>query len=394
MSRTSTITALLLALVLIIFVVADEAVAPLPLSLFAMSIFCFRLWIGFSLNILITLSSAFFFLAISEVVLSLADRFQASPQIKYYFNPLPYYDDSELIYWAKPDAETLASKSINGKKTYQTLLYRFDHLGRRSCELKSDGGKLKHLLLFGCSYLFGEGLVSEDTVACLVAKNQEHFDVKNYAKQGFGPGEALFVARRDSLFEKSLTTDGRAFYFFIGDHVQRTVGSLERMTGPANNRSILWAFDSNHVAVPVVVPQYYMTLTKVRIWSLLVDRLVKAISPWVSPSRDEAIKITVDVLRQIKSQYLKRYPSGQFTVIIWPRGKLETAEHESFLELLKGAGIEYLDIPYQPPPLTGTIHPLDGHPSVNENRYVAEQVTEFLDLDTRTEGVINGESGL
>ena len=83
-----------------------------------------------------------------------------------------------------------AGRSIVRLKTGQ-LVYdvdvKVDDFGRRDTDNPNPQLRTQHRVMFGCSFVFGEGLEQAHTLPCQVAALAPDYFVYNYGVQGAGP---------------------------------------------------------------------------------------------------------------------------------------------------------------------------------------------------------------
>src|SRR5262249_59232619 len=96
----------------------------------------------------------------------------------------------------------------------------------------SSGSRTKLLLFFGDSNAFGDGVDQEQTLAYWAGKFAPDYRPYNYALSGYGPVQMLDLIKTRSLGEEVSEHGGFAFYYFIQDHINRTIGASEVSTDP------------------------------------------------------------------------------------------------------------------------------------------------------------------
>jgi hypothetical protein len=128
--------------------------------------------------------------------------------------------DDEMGYILKPNNIQHALFLFRNDVVYN-VTYSIDNHSRRIVS-QNPLNSLNHILLFGCSYIFGEGLNDNETIQYFLSKNYNKSIILNYGIHGYGPQQMLTNLEKNTF--EDVPYKGIALYFFIYDHYYRAVG--------------------------------------------------------------------------------------------------------------------------------------------------------------------------
>ena len=212
---------------------------------------------------------------------------------------------------------TAVKKRPNGEPCYRAV-YRTDQFRRRIVGTAPRPNR-PHLLLFGCSVTFGEGLNDADTMQYKLAEQLPDVDVYDYAVSGWGPSHALVKLRSGELQRQVPSHSGSAVYILIAAHVSRVIGDSRAF----------WLFGS---------PYYYLDaqgvvsggqpFRQVRPWRTgFNDAWITAKRhSWLLPAlgldwplwySDAYVQLTAGVLAAARQSYREQF-DGEFFVLLHP----------------------------------------------------------------------------
>ncbi len=124
-----------------------------------------------------------------------------------------------------------------GQQVY-TYDFQIDFHGRRlgqAPELNSQ--RSKFMLFYGCSYTFGKGVSSQDTLPAHIQRANPQVVSYNMGRSGNGPNSLLAFLRNDQdpMHQGVTESQGSAVYLYIDDHLPRVLGSSSWLARhPAN----------------------------------------------------------------------------------------------------------------------------------------------------------------
>lgn len=336
--------------------------------------------------IAVSLASLCFVLTIVELASLAYETTIKAPPKKYFYTAntdAAWISEHDAVGYAfKGPVALSASASIGDEFLYRNVPYEIDGFSRRSCE--SSGNPSRHALFFGGSFAFGEGLPNERTLGCEFQRiSGGTYRSETYAMMGWGASQTLIQLGYDSLFSDIRQPSGIAVHSFIGDHVFRTTWNLGAasdfpcmpffrlsqdgaLEGPFNSteewhlglaRDLFTTLKSTSPTFRALVrPEWFRTMNE----------------------HDAAIT-TARVLGAAGKRYRQRF-DGEFIVLLWPRSRLTPAVEAAFVSELDEQGVVVIDVPPLPgDPLEAQLHPLDGHPSAKEARWVARCLYDAIE---------------
>jgi peptidoglycan/xylan/chitin deacetylase (PgdA/CDA1 family) len=279
--------------------------------------------------------------------------------------------------------EHLAVKPRADGRACYSAVYRTDRFRRRVVGTP-DRSRRPHLLLFGCSVAFGEGLGDEDTLQHQLAEALPDVQVHNYGVHGWGPTHALAKLRSGEPAEQVAARRGTAVYVIIPAHVSRAIGDTRTH----------WLFDAPYYELAPdgtvaggrpfreVRPwrvAFYEALLGAKRRSWLLSALGVEWPPWHS---DDHLRLTAAVLAAARESYRARF-DGEFFVAIHPSWELKDAVkrdlHERLLRFLAERGVPVLDYATESQPVSEVIDPgCDWHPNGRLNRRLAVRMADDL----------------
>gem|GEM_PF-6139594 len=254
--------------------------------------------------------------------------------------------------WFRP-SQRITDFSIANLHANYIQEYEIDSFGRRA----TAGAGSRHLLVLGCSYVFGSGVEATETLpAQLRLKNFQSYNLGN---PGDGPGSILLRTLDERYFAGIRQKKGIALYYLMNDHVQRALGSyhLSRSWGRRLPRFELVDGKPKHVGQmgnlglpePLFAGFEYLEYIGIT-WPLYYS--------------DRDLELVAAELAGVRENYLRQFPGGRFVVVIAPRLRAQPVTYDlrAFLEKRQ---LEYLDYgelemhDYVAAPFI----PGDGHPS-------------------------------
>jgi hypothetical protein len=295
----------------------------------------------------------------------------------YEFSP-----DEEFGYVAAPYMEHRAHKGIAGGPTCYDVVYSTDRFGRRvtgEAAPEQEG----HLLLFGGSVTFGEGLGGDDLLQVKLAAEFSDLSIHNYALPGFGPSHALARVRSGSLSQDIPSERGSALYFLIPAHVDRVIGTTRTpwvYDSPyfvADGRGGVLRKGSLRSARPWRTA-LHERFVRVRHASSLLQHLNAHLPLRIS---DDAMNLVVDVLAALRTGYRAQFRGDLWVVLhpLWsPEGLHGVRVLDGLRSRLAERGVSVLDYAdYREAP-EDRLGECDPHPSGILNERLARWIARDL----------------
>lgn len=264
-----------------------------------------------------------------------------------------------------------ACKILAGDTLYCTQ-YTIDGQGRRA--LPHNPGALQHLLFFGCSFTYGEGVADNETFAARIAALCPTTQVHNYAYSGYGPQQMLAQLQFGHLGNGIEQPTGQLVYVLLPEHVYRAAGAPYYLQG--------WGSTSPHYALFGDSLVYYANHTAWRPIYTAWQRFLGwsglgGLTTIAEPDYTTAdIDLVVAIIEKSKQLYLQQFPQGEFWVFVPPfAGSIKLAAlHNELLVALATAGIEVYNGQNIYPVVPPYIIIGDGHPSAEGHSKLAEVI--------------------
>jgi hypothetical protein len=268
--------------------------------------------------------------------------------------------------------------NLTGKSVFDAS-YTIDQFGRRrTTENRPRGGYLGHLLLLGCSNTYGEGVSDSETLASVIAHKAPRVNTYNLGFPGYSPAALLSRIRTDGFLEGINEQMGQMIYVFIDNHLDRVLGPMSLVSTWGAN--LPYFYEKNGKLIhsgSFKTGRPFLTKLYQMVWATNIRRFFKLELPPRFSSAD--IRFFMSIVKEIRQEYLKRFPKGSFLVLIYPqRGSPE------FIAELEQEKIPYLD--YSGAPLanltaTPAYFDLDAHPTAATHEVIGDQIVHDLNLD-------------
>ena len=280
--------------------------------------------------------------------------------------------DADLGYRPRPLAEVRHIARTERGLIYDAV-YHFDEFGRRVAPVDAPENRDKFLLLYGCSYTYGNGLNDDQTLNYHLGRELKDFHPYNYAIGASGPNSMLALIQEDRFRNEIPQKRGVFIYVFLeGSHVNRAVGKPP---------SISWIADT---------PYYDRKGDElVRRGSLITGRPVQSIfylalfktlkllrgqaDEELMGHTDEDYEYACALVRKSRDTFLEQYPGSRFIVYNHPIGlPLDERSKRCF----ETHGIEYYQGKIDHVP--GLTIPGDGHPTAKATALVADDLARIV----------------
>jgi len=267
------------------------------------------------------------------------------------------------------------SVSDGHREEIYEVVYTMDERHRRTVghQIIPDS---PHVLLFGGSFFFGEGLRDEQTLQHQLKLRMPNTNIYNYAVHGWGTNGMLGVIESVDLPREVQSSKGIAIYGYLWFHEDRNIGSIR--TGWATKFPYyepdvdgnLTSHGTIYEGRPVLM-SLNSGLRKLGKFSKLLSLINIDFGRWcINPA-----KLTAQIIIESKRRYEKMF-DGEFIVLIHPlNSKIpdpEKGSHQSVLDQLAIAGIRVLHLPIETSEESAI--PNDGHPSAQLNREIAREL--------------------
>lgn len=290
------------------------------------------------------------------------------------------YNQDIFVLPSNADTRLLATTKDKSEVIYDVQL-KTDALGRRIAPTKKGVSPSRHLVFFGCSNTFGEGVGQEETLPYYTAAATQKYRSYNLAVSGGSVSDAWAYTHVLDHLEDIPEKQGYAFYIFIDDHVSRYKGNLQNLNGWIAFRPLVRPDQNGEV-------QFYGRRDKakpVQTWmatQLSKSYLLKHIGFNFPPIQEQDLKDFVKIVASVRDAYHAKFGSQNPFVFIFYFQEARNYIH-ALKPLLDQEKIPYLD--YSSAMLSqlsvSTINiRYDGHPNALAHKLVGELIAEDLKL--------------
>jgi hypothetical protein len=243
----------------------------------------------------------------------------------------------------------------------------------------------KHLLLLGCSYIFGSGLNDYETLPSQIAKLSPDFHVYNWGFSGYSASSLLLRIRNTALRDQVHESKGIAAYYFIDSHINRVMGSMNVVGNWGDYLPNIEEGPKGEFVYKGSFLDSRPRLTK--LYKFLVSRAFMRIFRIDIPrAKDSDLKFFVSMISEIRDELRKKTGTETFYFIFAPGSQ---NYREQLVPFLEAAHIHYLDYSHwSVDGLTGgkSTIPYDSHPTAEFNRKFAPHLVRDLKPAERING--------
>lgn len=273
-------------------------------------------------------------------------------------------------------------KFPDGEVCYD-VVYKADAFGRRDVGLVDVPGR-DRLLLFGCSYTFGEGLSDRDTLPYQLGSR---FNVTNYAVHGYGPQQTLALMRSGRPQGEVREPEAIGVYFFYPFQLERAVvTSTTRWLYDSPFFEIDWddhlrGFPSYAARHPWRTAVYRRMDAWNERWALLRRFPLR----WPLREDPQRAELTAAILIESSSRFEQRWQRPLTIAVVGSQQDPEAVRE--LITRLRAAGVPVLDYSErEPSPDERLCYPRDLHPNGRFTRELADRL--LRDLPHQPPGVV------
>lgn len=283
------------------------------------------------------------------------------------FEPHPY------LGYAPKAATTLNSCKTIETDTIYCAQYKIDANSRRQMPIADSA--IAHLIFFGCSYTYGEGVNNTETFTYQLARKLPTYQVYNYAYSGYGPQQTLAYLEFGHIAGNVPQSRGYCVYMLLPEHLSRAAGAPYYIQG--------WGSTSPHYALQADSLVYYPNHKAWRPYYAAFQRFLgwcgvgNFVYPPAKTYTPQEVDLTVAILKEAKARYLSLYPNGHFVVALPPA----VSNEENFVQIADALTIQGISIwdfhsafNLQPPMSI----PNDGHLSAKGHQEVAKLLSSYI----------------
>jgi hypothetical protein len=278
-------------------------------------------------------------------------------------------------------------KIKNGEEIFN-VNYSIDGGGYRNSKDLHLEKRKEHLLLVGCSLVFGIGIEKKDTLSHYLSEKWPKKAVYNMGLPGSGPHDHLWLLQQFDLKKYVSQTNGSMVYIYF-------YGQVERATYQASYYD--WAEGGRPYFVlnEKGVPEYRGPIEETTSWKIVQSQKKIGLRQTsleafniLSNDSAERLKLFSEIVIALKNEYLKKFPNGKFYFVTVPHTYEYTPESEAIIEYLKQRGVtvspyEEMNISFHKelenyPNKQLNVHEKEGHPNGLANKLFANEIHNWL----------------
>lgn len=295
----------------------------------------------------------------------------------------PYYVDNTMFGYEAGRNSVARHTEFQGRRQLYTVTYWIDAFGRRVTPVDSQGTRSKFLLFFGDSNTFGYGLEQRETLPYYAGDLIPDYQPYNYAFEGWGPAQMLELMKMRNIPAEIKQKTGYAIFFFIEDHIARSIGSSQVSTEWGQHfpyyildaKSNLVRHGNFATDRPLTTLWYYLLMSSnvTKYFGLVLPRHYS----------DEDYRLTAEIMRQSQQILQKEFKlEGMYIVISPAFDERELGVYRRFMEELKKVRVEYLDYTrlYDTQDVRYRESDEDYHNSALANRLIAAAIAKDLGI--------------
>lgn len=252
------------------------------------------------------------------------------------------------------------------------VTFKIDSYGRRDTyQPDLQSGVNQYGIFLGCSYTFGHGVNSDETLPSRVAARLPNYRIMNYGQCGSSPNIILKQITDPMFREGFAERSGFVVYTFIDDHVPRTAGAYEKV-GDSNP---YYRLTENGGLAPVTNFEEWQPGARLMHTTVSQSGIAKYLNSGAPPEMtDKDYVLTARVIEELSVVMKRDYGAEHFVILFYPDSYL----HDKMAPLLEGKGMTLLNYFEM---LGGSIDDhktLAGHPSAMAHDRVAERLVRDL----------------
>ncbi len=289
-----------------------------------------------------------------------------------------FFDDELLGYKPKPNAQVDSVKLLGDEMVYN-VVYSTDAYSRRITPGQDLPERNKHLIFFGDSFTFGEGVEDNETLPYYLSQLAPEYRAYNYGFSGYGPQQMLATLQSDAITAQIPEKEGIGIYVFIDAHVERAIGSMyvhNAWGAEMPYYTVVWSGNvekqGNFTTGRPVTANLYQWLGDTefaRYYNLNIPGTLRAGHYWT----------TARIIAEARDTYKEKFNSDQFYVVVYPD---EGDYLEDIGPYFEEFGLKVLNYDewLKLDPDEGLAFKGDGHPTGKANRIVAQWIAADLGL--------------
>ena len=241
-----------------------------------------------------------------------------------------------------------------------------------------------HLMLFGCSYTFGQGLQDTVRVGWSLAERWPSIQVHDLSFMGFSPQQTVDIIESSRLPSGIRPEDEVVgLFLFTENHSNSALG---------DPFSLRWLYSSSRYVMDhgrAIRRGSFVRTAPVRtgltkgLQDLGLDggaAIVQAITS-IGRSKDHGSELVASMCVRMQRSFRRRFPNGRFFVVIFPEERTEIVEH------LERSGVPVIDLRDAACLSACDGRQADGyHPNETGARAVSDAIIDALEAEIPAHG--------
>lgn len=206
-----------------------------------------------------------------------------------------------------------------------------------------------HLILSGCSFTFGEGVNSNETLASYLSDQFKKTNVYTIAAVGGSPADQLYLIKNFKLNSMIKEEEGIFIFNLFFDHFDR-ISLTWKTLHWTSGLTPVWKLEDDRLVFKGKLEHFFSFKFMQIINFLKLDYLwLRLTSHFRGYELKNSHKLMISFLKQMEKEYLRQYPKGKFLITFPLFVKLLPsdlpAETAIFLNELKKNNINYFLAP-------------------------------------------------
>jgi len=265
------------------------------------------------------------------------------------FDGVEAFDTDWGQYWEKSNdgmffgrrsfAKKIRRLRADGTELEPITITLDEHRRRITHSSNTKAPRPKHLLLMGCSFIFGDGVGDQDTLGWKMHAIQNEYDVYNLAFSAYNPSLTYRMLSSYDWLEGVEQQDGLALYFLLPFHIDRFLGNLNGI-GDTPQPIYLWEEKDF---------RYYSEAEVRASWRFFLRRFYMKTNffklfqiAWPLPNKTSHRRMA-RMLKNLEETYKNKFGGdNRFIVVLYPWGYLPGMKR-LIKEALEGAQIHFVD---------------------------------------------------
>lgn len=277
-----------------------------------------------------------------------------------YQKPTEFIDNPHTGYQHRPNSKIRHISRTLNKVIYDST-YHFDAHGHRLNLTAPRSYNNKFLFLYGCSFIYGNGINTKDSLNNLFNNVISDYYSYNWAIGASGPH--MLLAKLQSLHETkpslSPFNTGKLIYFYHHDHIRRSSGLQYSSKGL--NKSPYFKFNQGKAVKVSTIGSHFKKSHIFYSWvnSIFNFFNLKLTFPRIS---SENIKYFCNILKATKKEFNFFWPSSQFEIY---NHSFSQPPPEELTNCLEKENIKMINVDFNTN--ESDFIPIDGHPTKDYN---------------------------